>query len=58
MYERWQDTISSHRVYKSAYAIVDKRVFRVGVVPIMASQCVQQCLGVCVAIDRHLAMEK
>ena len=38
-------------VPKSADAIVDKSVIRVGVVTIMASLCVQ-CLGVC--IDRHL----
>ena len=38
-------------VPKSANAIVDKSVIRVGVVTITASWCVQ-CLGVC--IDRHL----
>ena len=40
---------------KSADAIVDKSVIRVGVATITASRCVQ-CLGVC--IDRHLDMKK
>ena len=40
---------------KSADAIVDKSVIRVGVVTITASHCVQ-CLGVC--IDMHLDMKK
>ena len=38
-------------VPKSADAIVDKSVIRVGVATITASRCVQ-CLSVC--IDRHL----
>ena len=42
-------------VPKSANAIVDKSVIRVGVATITASPCVQ-CLGVC--IDRHLDMKK
>ena len=41
-------------VPKSADAIVDKRVIRVGVATITASLCVE-CLGVC--IDRHLDMK-
>ena len=41
-------------VPKSADAIVDKRVIRVGMASITASLCVQ-CLGVC--IDRHLDMK-
>ena len=41
-------------VPKSADAIVDKRVIRVGVATITASLCVE-CLGVC--IDRHLGMK-
>ncbi|KAK2192828.1 hypothetical protein NP493_22g07007 [Ridgeia piscesae] len=40
---------------KSADAIVDKSVIRVGVATITASRCVQ-CLGVC--IDRHLDTKK
>ena len=40
---------------KSADAIVDKSVIRVGVATITASPCVQ-CLGVCT--DRHLDMKK
>ena len=39
---------------KSAGAIVDKNVIRVGVATITASRCVK-CLGVC--IDRHLDMK-
>ena len=42
-------------VPKSADAIVDKSVIRVGEATITASRCVQ-CLGVC--IDRHLDMKK
>ena len=42
-------------VPKSADAIVDKSVIRVGVATITASLCVQ-CLGVC--IHRHLDMRK
>ena len=42
-------------VHKSADAIVDKSVIRVGMASITASLCVQ-CLGVC--IDRHLDMKK
>ena len=42
-------------VPKSADAIVDKSVIRVGVATIMASLCVQ-CLGVCT--DRHLDVKK
>ena len=42
-------------VPKSADAIVDKSVIRVGVATIMASLCLQ-CLDVCV--DRHLDMKK
>ena len=42
-------------VPKSADAIVDKSVIRVGVVTVTASRCAQ-CLGVC--IDRHLDMKK
>ena len=42
-------------VPKSADAIVDKSVIRVGVATITASLC-DQCLGVC--IDRHLDMKK
>ncbi|KAK2145109.1 hypothetical protein NP493_4026g00000 [Ridgeia piscesae] len=42
-------------VPKSADAIVDKSVIRVGEATITASLCVQ-CLGVC--IDRHLVMKK
>ena len=42
-------------VPKSADAIVDKSVIRVGTATITASLCVQ-CLGVC--IDRHLDMKK
>ena len=42
-------------VHKSANAIVDKSVIRVGMTTITASLCVQ-CLGVC--IDRHLDMKK
>ena len=41
-------------VPKSADAIVDKSVIRVGEATITASRCVQ-CLGVC--IDRHLDMK-
>ena len=42
-------------VPKSADAIVDKSVIRVGEATITASLCVQ-CIGVC--IDRHLVMKK
>ena len=42
-------------VPKSADALVDKSVIRVGTATITASLCVQ-CLGVC--IDRHLDMKK
>ena len=42
-------------VPKSADAIVDKSVIRVGEATITASRCAQ-CLGVC--IDRHLDMKK
>ena len=42
-------------VPKSADAIVDKSVIRVGEATVTASRCVQ-CLGVC--IDRHLDMKK
>ena len=42
-------------VPKSADAIVDKSVIRVGVVTVTASRCAR-CLGVC--IDRHLDMKK
>ena len=42
-------------VPKSADAIMDKSVIRVGMASITASLCVQ-CLGVC--IDRHLDMKK
>ena len=42
-------------VPKSADAIVDESVIRVGVATITASLCVQ-CLGVC--IDRHLDMKR
>ena len=42
-------------VSKSADAIMDESVIRVGVATITASPCVQ-CLGVC--IDRHLDMKK
>ncbi|KAK2156424.1 hypothetical protein NP493_1975g00007 [Ridgeia piscesae] len=42
-------------VPKSADAIVDKSVIRVGEATITASRCVQ-CIGVC--IDRHLDMKK
>ena len=42
-------------VPKSADAIVDKSVIRVGEATVTASRCVQ-CLGVC--IDRHLDTKK
>ena len=46
-------------VRKSADAIVDKSVIRVGVATIPASLCVQ-CLGVCIDrhLDRHLDTKK